>query len=648
MLRAFVVNGFFRIISVGLISEADMAYTRATFDLHELLEAVQTLRAEVEETRQELLRKWRPHLKNRTFIDSATNLAAYVGLRRHDLRALQQQLAMLGLSSLGRCEAHVLLTLDSVIHVLQHMVGETRPSRYAPDSASAMRRDQALLKRHTGLLLGDAPPKRWTRFMVTLPSEAAEEYLYVRDLLVRGMDCARINCAHDNDAAWRSMAAHVRRAEKETGRPCRILMDLAGPKLRTSFVAAGPAVLHLGVKRDERGRVVQPARVILDASGVPGCGAAVNKIGQRVPARLSVPATWLEKIKPGDSILFEDLRKRERRLLVVERLSPIEVLATCEAGAYIGIGTALQHHAKRNKGAAATALSGDFVPPPAKIRVFQDDLLLLTREDVAGKPEKRDADGKVIKPAHISCSEPGVFAFLKAGHKVWIDDGRIGAVVEKLDKKGAWLRITRARQQGEVIGAEKGLNFPDSRIVLPILNEDDLSALDCAVEIADIVGLSFVQGAEDMDRLSAELRARGKPDMGIVAKIETPAGVRNLPEIIVHGAGRHPFGVMIARGDLAVEIGYDRLAEIQEEILWLCEAAHVPVIWATQVLENMVKQDIPSRAEITDAAMAERAECVMLNKGPYLFHALDILDSVVSRMQHHQLKKTAQYRALHW
>lgn len=168
------------------------------------------------------------------------------------------------------------------------------------------------------------------------------------------------------------------------------------------------------------------------------------------------------------------------------------------------------------------------------------------------------------------------------------------------------------------------------------------------MEIADIVGLSFVQSAEDIDRLSAELRARGKPDMGIVAKIETPAGVRNLPEIIVHGAGRHPFGVMIARGDLAVEIGYDRLAEIQEEILWLCEAAHVPVIWATQVLESMVKQDIPSRAEITDAAMAERAECVMLNKGPYLFNALDILDSVVSRMQQHQLKKTAQFRALHW
>lgn len=625
-----------------------MAYAKASFDLQELLESVQTLRAAVVETQQALLLKWRPHLKNRTFIPSATNLAAYVGLRRHDLRTLQQQLATLGLSSLGRCEAHVLLTLDSVIHVLQHMVGDLRPARQIPDSARDIGRDQALLKQHTGALLGEAPQKRWTRFMVTLPSEAAEEYLYVRDLLVRGMDCARINCAHDNDIAWRRMVEHVRRAEHETARSCRILMDLAGPKLRTGFVASGPAVLHLKIKRDERGQAKQPADVILDSSGAPGGGATIDNNGERVPPRLSVPAAWLDDIKAGDSIPFQDLRKHERKLLVVERLSPVEVLATCEAGAYIAPGTTLQHKTKRKKSTQATAASGDFIPPAMKIRVYQGDLLLLTREDVAGKPEKRDASGKVTRAAHIACSEAAVFDFLKVGHKVWIDDGRIGAVIEKLDEQGAWLRITRARQQGETISAEKGLNFPDSKITLPILNADDLDALDCAAEIADIVGLSFAQSADDMDRLSAELQARGKQDMGVIAKIETETGVKNLLDIIIHGAGRHPFGVMIARGDLAVEIGYDRLAEIQEEILWLCEAAHVPVIWATQVLESMVKQDIPSRAEITDAAMAERAECVMLNKGPYIFNALDVLDSVVSRMQHHQMKKTAQFRALHW
>jgi pyruvate kinase len=105
-------------------------------------------------------------------------------------------------------------------------------------------------------------------------------------------------------------------------------------------------------------------------------------------------------------------------------------------------------------------------------------------------------------------------------------------------------------------------------------------------------------------------------------------------------------GVMIARGDLAVECGFERLAEVQEEILWICEAAHVPVIWATQVLENLARDGIPSRAEITDAAMGHRAECVMLNKGPHIVSAVRVLDGILRRMQTHQAKKRAMLREL--
>jgi pyruvate kinase len=105
-------------------------------------------------------------------------------------------------------------------------------------------------------------------------------------------------------------------------------------------------------------------------------------------------------------------------------------------------------------------------------------------------------------------------------------------------------------------------------------------------------------------------------------------------------------GVMIARGDLAVECGFERLAEIQEEILWICEAAHIPVIWATQVLETLAKTGRPSRAEITDAAMGERAECVMLNKGPHIDRAVAVLDDILRRMEGHQRKKSARLRAL--
>jgi pyruvate kinase len=95
--------------------------------------------------------------------------------------------------------------------------------------------------------------------------------------------------------------------------------------------------------------------------------------------------------------------------------------------------------------------------------------------------------------------------------------------------------------------------------------------------------------------------------------------------------------IVLARGDLAIEVGFERLAEIQEQVLWLCEAAHVPVIWATQVVESQAKHGQPTRAEVTDAAWASRAECVMLNR---------FLDDVFARMHEHQHKRTPLLRRL--
>ncbi len=248
----------------------------------------------------------------------------------------------------------------------------------------------------------------------------------------------------------------------------------------------------------------------------------------------------------------------------------------------------------------------------------------------------------------VGCTLPEALDALRVKDSVWIDDGKIGTLVERLTPEGALLRVQHARPKGEKLKPEKGLNFPDTLLDFDPLTPKDLEDLEFVTRNADIVGYSFVQRAEHIAQLEDELRTRN-PDaahIGIIAKIETPLAVRNLPEMIVQAAGLHPFGVMIARGDLAVEIGYQRLAEIQEELLWVCEAAHVPVVWATQVLEHLVKTGLPSRAEITDAAMAGRAECVMLNKGPYQLEAVTVLDDVLTRMQGHQSKKTAQLRAL--
>ena len=103
---------------------------------------------------------------------------------------------------------------------------------------------------------------------------------------------------------------------------------------------------------------------------------------------------------------------------------------------------------------------------------------------------------------------------------------------------------------------------------------------------------------------------------------------------------------MIARGDLALEIGFARLSEMQEEILWLCEAARTPVVWATQVLDQFVRDGVANRAEMTDAAMAQGAECVMLNKGSHLSEGVAFLSDVLARMERHHAKKFARYTTL--
>lgn len=616
--------------------------------LNRLLLDLQHFRTETEKTQQQLLKSWKPHIREREFLPSAANMAAYIGLRRHDLREIQNRLAALGLSSLGRTEGHVLANLDAVILALQALNGAPVQQDKILESARDFSENGSQLAHRTNRLFGAPPKHRAVRIMVTFPSEAADDYAFVKELVQRGMDCARINCAHDHPEVWLKMIEHVRRAERETGRTCKVMMDLAGPKLRTGTVALDQGVIRLRPRRNLRGQITAPASVILDASGRPGCNASKDGLGRKHPARISVEAGWLQRVKKDDPIKFTDLRGKACVLIAEERLSTHEVLASCHSAAYLEENVALHHVSHGKHHPVFETFAGPIAAAPMTILLHEGDLLRLTRAPLPGEPAEIDEADNSIVPAHISCAQPAVLDSLQTGQRVLIDDGHIATVVEALDAEGALLRVTRAKGQGSKLMAEKGLNFPDSALNLPALTEKDLRDLDFVAAQADIVGYSFVQSAADMERLIEALAARNAGKLGIVAKIETRQGLYNLPEIIVRGAGAHAFGVMIARGDLAVEIGYEKLAETQEEIMWLCESAHVPVIWATQVLEGLVKENMPSRAEVTDAAMAERAECIMLNKGPFVLDAIDVLDHVVARMQSHQQKKSARMRALHW
>jgi len=616
--------------------------------LEKLLHDLRHFRAEVAKTKKKLMTNWKPHINTRDFQSSAGNMAAYIGLRRHDLSEVQTLLAAFGLSSLGRTEGHVLANLDAVIHSLEALAGTPAPVKKFLATVRAFGKDGNQLAHCTDSLFGNSPKHRSVRIMVTLPSEAATDYAFVRELVKRGMDCARINCAHDTPEAWLKMTRFVRRAAKESGRNCRVMMDLAGPKLRTGPVAPDQGIIRLKPGRNNRGGVTIPASVILDGSGKPGRSAGKDGLGRRLPARLSVDEDWLQRLEKDDQIKFTDLRGKSGTLTIEERVSKSEVRATCIISAYLEEGIALKHvPISKRRHAVFETYVGPVTPGPMTILLCEGDDLRLTRAPLPGEPAIIAKSRKPI-PAHISCAQPAVLDQLKLNQRVVIDDGHISAKIIALDEESALLKITRCKVTGSKLMAEKGLNFPDTELALPALTDKDIHDLDFIVEHADIVGYSFVQSSGDMELLIDELAKRKGSKLGIVAKIETKKGMKNLPEIIVLGAGNHPFGVMIARGDLAIEIGYEQLAETQEEIMWLCESAHVPVIWATQVLEGLVKQNMPSRAEVTDAAMAERAECIMLNKGPFVLDAIDVLDHVVARMQSHQHKKNSLMRTLNW
>jgi pyruvate kinase len=393
-----------------------------------------------------------------------------------------------------------------------------------------------------------------------------------------------------------------------------------------------------------RGQVTAPAQVWLTPIENPEPPASL------VCGCLRVPAGVLARIGQGDRIKFEDLRGSSRVLHVGSEHGRSR-WATCDQTVYLSTGNALAITRIPKAGVATSECTHATVAHPSPNKAFillkPGDTLVVTRASIPGRPGLYDEQGQLAHPAMIPCTLPEVFADVQPNEPIWFDDGKIGGVIESVSPDEMTVRITVAKPGGDKLGADKGINLPKSTLHLPTLTEKDMADLAFAVKHADLVGLSFVREPKDVSALQAELARLNAREMGIVLKIETRGGFEQLPAILLEAMRGHRVGVMIARGDLAVECGWERLAEVQEEILWVCEAAHIPVIWATQVLERLAKKGAPSRAEITDAAMGERAECVMLNKGPHLPQAVRVLDDILCRMEAHQSKKSARLRRLH-
>lgn len=439
---------------------------------------------------------------------SAANLIHYLTLRRENLRPLQDDLHDAGLSSLASAEGHVLRQVQAVLERLG--VAIPKKDHAGSDATTGTQ----LLHRRALALFGHKEDPAIPHLMVTFESGMANDYAAVKALVKAGMNIARINCAHDNPKAWKKMVTHVQRAVRVTGKPCRIYLDLAGPKIRSVLLGNG-----------------------------------------RKSGRLK-------------------LHEKEQFFLA-------------EAGATFS------------------------------------------------------KKGKVV-----GCTLPGVVKDLQAGDRVLFDDGLFEAVVETAGEELATLRMLRISATKPRLKPEKGINFPDTALSVRCLTDYDKSIIPFAQQHADILGFSFVRTPADVAELQNLLRESTEKPLPIVLKIETFEAVQNLPALLLQGMKEQAFGVMIARGDLAVEIGFERLSEVQEEILWLCEAAHVPVIWATQVLESLNKNGIATRSEVTDAARSTQAECVMLNKGKYLLMVLATLKDILHRSGGHHAKKRYIFRPL--
>jgi pyruvate kinase len=570
--------------------------------------------------------------------DSARNLLHYLALRQSDLRDLQQDLALLGLSRLGRVEAHVRSSIDAVLDALRALAG-LPDGGHGPHSSVSIKTGGMYLNAHARALLGAGAGtgKRRTRIMVTMPSEAAADPELVHRLLVAGMDIMRINCAHDDAETWQSMIRHLRAAEQTTGRACRIYADLAGPKLRTGAIRAAGRLARIKTRRDLWGRVTTEARVWLTSRSHP------QQPTVAVDTMLPLDDAVLAAMQARDALDVDDARGSQRRLIVQERFGA-SWLAHCRQNAYIGDGAECRLY--RNDDVLVQGTIGPLSEVFQPITLKVGDTLLLTRGDAPGAPAELDANGRLLAPARIPCTLDAVFDAARPGQPIWFDDGKIGGLILANGDGVIEVEITQAAPQGSKLRAEKGINLPDTDLDIPALSEKDLADLGVMAPLVDMVGLSFVRAPADVLTLQAQMQALGAAHLGTVLKIETRQGFENLPMILLASLRHPPVGVMVARGDLAVEVGFERLAEVQEEILWLCEAAHIPVIWATQVLESMAKRGIPSRAEVSDAALAVRAECVMLNKGPYIVETVQFLNGVLERMSGHQVKRRPVSRRL--
>jgi len=570
--------------------------------------------------------RYRSQLNNvhPNYSQSAKNLVHYLALRSFNINIFQEKLEEIGLPITLESQNNILYGLLNFRTIINSLL---KNEIFDEEKIHLNNKEvKKFIKQNSKALFGKIKNKRKTAILVTQPKEAASNKKFTKSLLKQGMDCARINCAHDDEVIWKQIIDNIRVHEKD----CKIMMDLGGPKLRTGKMRPGPKVIHIKPIKNKLGQVIEPAKIWLAPYGVK------PPFGKEADVIIPVNKKWLRKTKKGSYIIFKDSRGKKRKIYIDEKEDNGR-WGSCKKSAFVTTGTLLNVFLEK-KSTSEIHTVHELLPLEEVIFLFEGDMLRLDKKSILGEPAVYDGEGTLKEMAHISCTLPEIFDTVKCEEQIFFNDGKIEGIVKEIHSDHLIIEITNTKKKGGKLKADKGINLPNSDLGLNGLTKKDKTDLKFVVQHADVVNFSFVNNKQDVEELLNELK-KLKANMGIILKIETKEAYRNLPSIILKAMENYPIGVMIARGDLAIETGWKNFAIIQEEILQLCDAAHLPDIWATQVLENLAKKGIPTRAEITDVAMAQRADCVMLNKGPYIEKAVRMLNKVLRKMQRIQKKK---------
>lgn len=235
---------------------------------------------------------------------------------------------------------------------------------------------------------------------------------------------------------------------------------------------------------------------------------------------------------------------------------------------------------------------------------------------------------KIVGDQSSAClPHPEIYEVIQPGHRLLIDDGRIILKVNKADQAS----ITTEVEIGGPLSSNKGVNIPDVKLPIPALTPKDKNDLSFALsQEIDFFALSFVQSAQDI----IDLRSVAGQDIRIIAKMEKPAAMDDLENII-----KEADGVMVARGDLGVELSPDQVPVAQRKIIAKCRSYGKPVVIATQMLESMIHAPTPTRAEASDVANAVYAgvDAVMLSAetaaGSYPVEAVKMMDAIIRRVE---------------